>query len=365
MEIPFFRYDWFYNENRDEILSLHDKILSSGHYVNGEYTRKLENKLAEICSRKYAVATASCTDALFFALQTAGIKPGDGVIVTPFSFVATLDSILRCGAFPIFVDIDENFMLDGDKLEDAITPQTKAIVFVQLFGNCHPKHKQIREIAEKYGIALIEDNAQGIGARCNGIPSGKFGDFGCISFDPTKLVSAHGTGGAVVTDNKNAYLAIKKLQNHGLVNGISDSQGYNSKISEAEAASVLLQLEKLPQTIERMNAIAQKYFESLKGISHIILPGKTWEICNYHKFVIRAQNRDALRQHLSNYGIETKIHYGQLLSEMPLLKGQKYLKHNLARAEKIKSEVLSLPIFPGLTDREISYICKCIKDFNS
>lgn len=363
MEIPFFKYNWFYNENRDEILSQHDKILSSGHYVNGEYTRKLENKLTEICNRKYAIATASCTDALFFALKTAGIKPGDGVVVTPFSFVATLDSILRCGAFPIFVDIDENFMLDADKLEEAITPQTKAIVFVQLFGNCHPKHKQIREIAQKYGIALIEDNAQGIGAKCDGIPSGKFGDYGCISFDPTKLVSAYGTGGAVVTDDENAYQTIKKLQNHGLVKGISESQGYNSKISEIEASSVMLQLEKLPQTIKRMNVIAQKYFEGLNRIGQIILPKKTCEICNYHKFVIRAQNRDALRQHLSNCGIETKIHYEHLLSELPLLNGQKYLKHNLANAEKAKSEVLSLPIYPSLTDSEISYICEMVRKF--
>lgn len=365
MEIPFFRYDWFYKENREEILSLHDKVLSSGHYVNGEYTQKLENKLAEICNRKYAIATASCTDALFFALQTAGIKPGDGVVVTPFSFVATLDSILRCGAFPIFVDIDENYMLDADKLEDAITPQTKAIVFVQLFGNCHPKHKQIREIAEKYGIALIEDAAQAIGTQCDGIPGGKFGDLGCISFDPTKLVSAYGTGGAAVTDDENAYQAIKKLQNHGLVKGFSVSQGYNSKISEIEAATILLQLDKLPQTVERMNVIADKYNGELKGIDWLKLPQKTCETPNCHKFIIRTKKRDALQKHLSEHGIGTKIHYENLLSSQPLLSNCKYLKHNLANAEKAKAEVLSLPIFPGLTDAEISYICKCIKDFNS
>lgn len=364
MKVPFFRYDWFFQENRNDIMPKLDEIMSSGRYVNGEYTSKLEEKLAEICKRKYAVTTGSCTDALFFALTTAGIKQGDEVILPPFSFVATLDSALRCGAVPVFVDISpEHYMLDVAKLEEAVTPRTKAIVLVQLFGNCHPQQKQIREIAQRHGIPLIEDAAQAIGAKDNDIHAGKIGDISCISFDPTKLVSAYGTGGAVLTDNEEEYSMLKKLANHGLENGVPQIAGYNSKIAETQAATILAQIEKLPQTIARMNEVAEKYMSQLKNVDKITLPTKCCTLSNFHKFVIRTEKREELRKFLKDNGIETKIHYPTLLSEQKILEGRKFLKHNLANTEKAAQEVISLPIWPSITDAEISYICESIKMF--
>ena len=364
MKVPFFRYDWFFQENRNDIMPKLDEIMSSGRYVNGEYTSKLEEKLAEICKRKYAVTTGSCTDALFFALTTAGIKQGDEVILPPFSFVATLDSVLRCGAVPVFVDISpEHYMLNVAKLEEAVTPRTKAIVLVQLFGQCHPQQETIHKIAQKHVIPLIIDAAQAVGIKNNGIPATKVGDIACISFDPTKIVSAYGTGGAVLTDDENACTTIKKLANHGLSNGISEISGYNSKISELEAAYILLQIEKLPQTMARLNEVAEKYLSQLDKVKEIVLPHKYCTGPNCHKFVISTDKRDELRNYLEDNGIETKIHYAKLLSEQKILAGRKFLKHNLTNAKKASKQVLSLPIYPNITDEEISYVCQHIKAF--
>lgn len=359
MKVPFFRYDWFFKENRDKMMTKLDAIMSSGQYVNGEYTRKLEQKLAEICDRKHAVATGSCTDALFFALQTAGIKQGDEVILPPFSFVATLDSVLRCGATPVFVDISaEHFMLDIDSLEKAVTPRTKAIVLVQLFGNHHPHQEQIRNIAQRHGIPLIEDAAQALGVK----PAGKIGNLSCISFDPTKIVSAYGTGGAVLTDDETEYSMLKKLINHGFENGIPQIAGYNSKISETQAAMLLAQIEKLPQTIARMTEVANSYYSMLDGIEEIALP-QHCPYSNFHKFVIKAEKRDELRIFLKENGIETKIHYPTLLSEQKILDGRKFLKHDLKNAQKVTKKVLSLPIWPSISEAETLYVCECIKRF--
>ena len=364
MKVPFFRYDWFFQENRKQIMSVHEEILSSGRYVNGEYTQKLEEKLAKLCNRRFATTVGSCTDALFFALQAVGIKDGDEVIVPPFSFVATLDSILRCGGVPVFVDISpEHYMLDVAKLEEAVTPRTKAIVLVQLFGQCHPQQEHISKIAQTHGIPLIIDAAQAVGIKNNGISVAKVGDIACISFDPTKIVSAYGTGGAVITDDENAYSTIKKLANHGLCNGTPEIAGYNSKISELEAAYILLQIEKLPQTMARMNEIAEKYLSQLNEVEGIALPQKFCTDPNCHKFVIATDKRDELRNFLKDNGIETKIHYSTLLSEQKILAGRKFLKHNLSNAEKASREVLSLPIFPNISEEEISYICQHIKKF--
>lgn len=364
MKVPFFRYDWFFQENRRQIMSVNEEIMSSGRYVHGEYTNRLEKKLAELCQRKYAVTTGSCTDALFFALQAAGIKSGDEVILPPFSFVATLDSVLRCGAVPVFVDISqEHYMLDAAKLEEAVTPRTKAIVVVELFGNCHPQHENIREIAQKHGIPIIEDAAQAVGVMDNGISTGKIGDIGCFSFDPTKIVSAYGTGGAALTDSEDEYWTIKQLANHGLRNCIPEISGYNSKISEMEAAIILIQIEKLTQTIDRMTNVAKEYFSQLKGIEGITLPNICCTQPNFHKFVISTSKRDELRNLLMENGVETKIHYPTLLSEQKILSGKKFLKHNLPNAEKASREVLSLPIYPSISEEEISYTCNCIKKF--
>jgi len=364
MKVPFFRYDWFFQENRREIMSVYEEIMSSGRYVHGDYTRKLEEKLAEICKCRYAVATGSCTDALFFALKAAGINHGDEVILPPFSFVATLDAIIRCGAVPVFVDISpEHYMLDVAKLEEAVTPRTKAIVVVQLFGNCHPQHETISKIAQRHGIPLIEDAAQALGVMDHDVPAGKIGSFGCISFDPTKIVSAYGTGGAVLTDSETECSTIRQLANHGLRNGIPEIPGYNSKISETEAAIVLMQVEKLPQTMDRMSNAAEKYFSRLKDVEGIMLPNICCTRPNHHKFVVSTSRRDELRSFLKEKGVETKIHYSTLLSEQKILVGKKFLKHSLSNAEKASREVLSLPIFPNISEDEIMYVCDCIREF--
>jgi dTDP-4-amino-4,6-dideoxygalactose transaminase len=249
-------------------------------------------------------------------------------------------------------------MLDIDSLEKAVTPRTKAIVLVQLFGNRHPQQEQIRDIAQRHGIPIIEDAAQALGVK----PAGKIGNLSCISFDPTKIVSAYGTGGAVLTDDEAEYSMLKKLVNHGFENGIPQIAGYNSKISETQAAMLLAQIEKLPQTISRITEVAKRYYSMLDGIEEIAQP-QHCPYSNFHKFVIKAEKRDELRIFLKENGIETKIHYPTLLSEQKILDGRKFLKHDLSNAQKVTKKVLSLPIWPSISEAETLYVCECIKRF--
>ncbi|MDD4217897.1 MAG: DegT/DnrJ/EryC1/StrS family aminotransferase [Bacteroidales bacterium] len=364
-KIPFNIFNSFYLNNKDKIKTISEKILSSGKYIRDENTEILEKNLSVICQRKHAVTTASCTDALFFAMKAAGIQRGDEVIIPTFSYIASLTPILMCDAIPVFADIDVNsLMLDISKVKNLINKKTKAIVFVQLFGSCR-NLDQLKSLAKENDLILIEDAAQALGSTNNGKPSASFGDLSCISFDPTKIVSAFGTGGAVLTNNEKYYKKLQMLIHHGRNdNGEFESLGYNSKIPEITAALINLQLSQLDQTIAKTNNIAKRYISKLAHLTDIKLLSPNSEgISTYHKFVILAEKRVELKQYLTNHGVETRIHYSPLLHEQKLLKDYKYLVHDLSISKSIKNKVLSLPIYPGLKNDEIDYICDCIQKF--
>ncbi|MDY0141486.1 MAG: DegT/DnrJ/EryC1/StrS family aminotransferase [Bacteroidales bacterium] len=362
-KIPFNIFNSFYLNNKDKIKTISEKILSSGKYIRDENTEILEKNLSVICQRKHAVTTASCTDALFFAMKAAGIQRGDEVIIPTFSYIASLTPILMCDAIPVFADIDVNsLMLDISKVKNLINKKTKAIVFVQLFGSCR-NLDQLKSLAKENDLILIEDAAQALGSTNNGKPSASFGDLSCISFDPTKIVSAFGTGGAVLTDNETYYQTLLKLIHHGKNNTTNDFEilGYNSKIPEFNAALINLQLDILENTVKQITQKANRYYENLKDINKVkcFFPEKN-STSTYHKFVIIAEDRDELRKSLSLKGIETRIHYDHLLHEQKLLKDFQFIKHDLSVAKSIKSKVMSLPIYPELGINEIDYICDCI-----
>lgn len=364
-KIPFNNFNSFYLKNKIEIIEIAEKTLSSGKYIRDINVEQLENKLATICKRNYAVSTSSCTDALFLALKVAGIKTGDEVILPTFSYIASLSPILMCNAVPVFADIhSDNLMLDCDKLENLITEKTKAVVFVQLFGSCIDFIK-LKALAKKHDLILIEDAAQAIGSKINDQPGASFGDLSCVSFDPTKIVNAFGTGGAILTDNEEYYKNIIKLIHHGRnEHDEYEILGYNSKIPAFNAALINLQLEKLEDTIVLMKENANKYFERLAKIKQIKCICPTENISStFHKFIIIADERDALKKHLEICGIETRIHYSPLLHEQKLLKNYPFIKHDFSIANSLKTKVLSLPIYPDLGNDNIDYICNCINDF--
>lgn len=365
-QIPFFGIDRFYKQNEEEIHSTVTEVFSTGKVLMGKEIETLEHNLSIITKRKYAVAVSNCTDALYFALLSAGIKSGDEVITTGYSFIASVTPILRAGAIPVFVDIDpENFMLDIAETEKKITAKTKAIIAVTLYGQALPILKW-EELANKYNLILIEDAAQSLGSFSINRASGSMGLISCTSFDPTKIIGAFGTGGALLTDNEDIYKQILQLRYHGKnqQSGQFEGIGFNSQISSLEAALLNLQLEKINEFITKRNYIGEKYCTAFFNINEIkipqIIPGHTHI---FHKFVIQTQRRDELKKYLEAKGIATMIHYPYAIFEQSIF--SEYVKNpeNFTNINTIKKSVLSLPIYPELTDKEADYICKCVKDF--
>ena len=365
MKIAFNKFSGFYSENKEKILLNLERVLNTGEYIRANEIQILETKISKLCNRKFALTTSSCTNAIFLALKTIDIKPGDEIILPSFSYIASLSPILMCNAKPVFVDITpETLTLDFDLIKKAITPNTKAVIFVQLFG-CSQDLSELKSFLKEKKIILIEDAAQALGSKVNDLNGGEQGDLSCMSFDPTKIVSAFGTGGIVLTDNQEYYDKLTKLIHHGRnKNGEFEILGYNSKISELNASIINLQLENLDSILERNNNVANQYFNELANNHNIkIYKPNSNQFSTYHKFVIQAKNRNELRKYLYNSGIETKIHYSKLLHEQKLLNNFEFKTHNLQNSEYAKEKVLSLPIYPSLTKEEISYICNLINNF--
>lgn len=365
--IVFNKFNTFYLDYKDEVNALITKTLASGKYIRDVNIENLEQRLCVFSKREFTLTTASCTDALFFALKSANVKPGDEVIIPAFSYIASLSPVLMCGATPVFVDIDiKDYMLNTQAIKQAVSKKTKAIIFVQLFGNLR-NIEALHEWTKKQNIVLIEDAAQALGATNGAKNGGGSGDISCISFDPTKIVSAYGTGGAVLTDNIKYYEIFRKLVHHGRnKSGDFEILGYNSKISEINASIINLQLKYLDKIIESTRSVAQKYYSLLQEINEIELCEiPTHSKSTFHKFVIRAKNRDELRDYLHKNGIETRIHYNPLLQEHKLLQNTSYHSDKLSVSKQVKQSVISLPIYQGLKHDEIDFICASIRKFYS
>jgi len=363
--IAFNDFNNFYLEHEEEINTAITVVMKSGLYIRGNQTEKLEENLRNLCNRKFAITTSSCTDALYFSLLAAEIKPGDEVIIPTFSYISTLSAVLRCGAVPVFADINpQSLTLKIANIENLFTNKTRAIIFVQLFGHMVDL-RNLKELCTTNGIILIEDSAQALGVKYENFSGASFGDLSCISFDPTKVVSAFATGGAVLTDNENYYNTIRKLIHHGR-NNLNEFEilGYNSKISELSSAIINLELKYLDNIISKTERIANQYISKLNTVKEIevILPRPACR-STWHKFVIKAQNRDELKVFLSENGIQTRIHYSPLLHEHELMKQYKYYKHDLSNSISAKKTILSLPIYPSLKNEDIDYICENIKKF--
>ncbi|MGC9330823.1 MAG: DegT/DnrJ/EryC1/StrS family aminotransferase [Bacteroidales bacterium] len=363
--IKFNSFNNFYLEHKHEADALITDVLNSGKYIRNKNIAQLEQNLCTLCNREYALTTASCTDAIFFALKSAGIKPGDEVIMPSFSYIASLSPVLMCGAIPVFADIKpDSLVLDIDIIEDLINENTKAVIFVQLFGNITDLSK-LQTICKKNDVVLIEDAAQGLGSKINNKNGASQGDISCISFDPTKIVSAYGTGGAALTNDEHYFTMLQMLIHHGRNHaGEFEVLGYNSKIPELNAALINLQLKYLNTTLAQTNDIADSYINRLKNINELeFVKIQKNSISSFHKFVIKAKNRDGLKQVLAEKNIDTRIHYSPLLHQHKLLKNFKVIKHDLSVSDQTKEKVLSLPIYPGLKKDKIDYICDCIENF--
>jgi dTDP-4-amino-4,6-dideoxygalactose transaminase len=289
---------------------------------------------------------------------------GDEVITTPFTFFATSEVISLLKAKPVFVDIDsKTFNIDPDKIEDAITTKTKAVIPVHLFGQM-AEMDDIEYLAEKYDLYIIEDACQAIGAEYKGRRAGSIGDTGCFSFFPTKNLGAFGDGGLITTNDEKLYEKIKLLRVHGSRKKYyHELIGHNSRLDEIQAAILRVKLKYLDNWIERRIEIAKIYSEGLKDLDVTVPEVKPYLRHVYHQYVIRTKHRDELQEYLSNKGIGTAIYYPLPLHLQECYKDLGYREGDLPEAEKASKEVIALPMWPELTNEEVNYIVESIREF--
>lgn len=334
-------------------------VLESGHLAQGSRTTLLEQRFAQICHTRHAIAVSSGTAALYLALMAHGIGPGDEVITTPFTFAATAHSIMHTGAWPRFVDIDpETFNLDPNQIESAIKPSTKAILLVHLYGNpCHMT--EISEIANRHGLAIIEDAAQAIGAHYHGRPVGGFGT-GCFSLYATKNIMA-GEGGMITTNDDVIAHQCKLIRNHGMERRYyHEIVGLNFRLSDLHAAIALAQLDRLDYITSQRRSHAQ-YLNTY--LENLILPVERANAAHaWHQYTVRCNNtsgercyRDQVVERLGQVGIGTGVFYPVPLHKQPSLRSV-LGSYNLPITEQICQEVFSLPVYPQLTHKELDRI---------
>jgi len=362
IRIPLVDFKAQYKSIEKEIDAAIKEVLLSGQYILGPVVKEFEEKVAAYCGVKYAIGVASGSDALILALRALDIGPGDEVITTPFTFVATAHAIVHCGAKPVFVDIEpDTFNINPDLIEPAITKKTKAIIPVHLYG--HPANMDpIMKIAEAHNLYVVEDAAQAFGARHNGKKVGSIGHIGCFSFFPTKNLSCYGDGGMVVTDNHDIAEKVDILRRQGCREKYhAEIVGYNSRLDAIQAAILKVKLKYVDQWNEQRRSAAHRYNELLSD-SDIKTPLEApYAYHVYHQYTIRTSKRDELKRLLSKNGIETSIYYPLPLHLQNAFRFLGNEEENFPESERAAKTVLSLPVFDQLSRVDQEYIIRSMK----
>lgn len=349
----------------DEIGVAALKVLQSGYYIGGEQVTGFEEQFANYLGVSSVLGCNSGTDALFLALRALDIGLGDEVITTPFTFIATSETIVAVGAKPVFVDIDpQTYNLDVKQIEAAITPQTKAIIPVHLFGQ-PVDMTTLMEIAQSHNLWVIEDCAQATGAEWGGKKVGNIGQIGCFSFYPTKNLGACGDGGALTTNDNAIAAKVKMLRDHGRSGQYYyEENGVNSRLDALQAAILEIKLAHLNNWNQQRQQIADNYQRLLSSIPQIQLPqalpgGKS--VWNQYTIRIINQNRDQVRTALQAQGIRSGVYYPLPLHLQPVYQYLGYQLGDLPISEQYSREVLSLPMFPELSFNEQQQIASCLQ----
>ncbi len=353
-----------YLELKGEIDMAVAEVLDSGRYILGRAVGRFEEEIRTYLSMEAVFGCASGTDALILAMLACGIGPGDEVLLPAFTFVAPLEAVVLCGATPRFVDVDPyTFTIDPNGVEEAMTPRTKAVIAVHLFGQCAVM-EPILDAARDNGVVVIEDAAQSFGASRHGRYAGAIGDVGCFSFYPTKNLGCMGDGGMVVTSDERIGPRLRALGNHGEVEKYRHEMvGMNSRLDEIQAAILLAKLPLIGKWNTRRAEIAEIYDGALgdvdlevpvvaKGNSHI-----------YHQYTIQVERRDALMSHLGRLKISTAVHYPRPLHLQPAYKRYAHRCVGFPVSEVLSEKVLSLPIFPHMDDGQVNRVIEGVRSF--
>jgi dTDP-4-amino-4,6-dideoxygalactose transaminase len=354
---------------RDEVLPALMDVVESQRFIMGDQVRELEEAVAATSGARFGIACASGTDALLLSFKTLELAPGDEVITTPFTFFATAGAIHNAGGTPVFVDIDPaTFNLVPNKVAAAITPRTRAIVPVHLFGQLAPI-EVIMALAGEHGLVVIEDAAQAIGARrkIEGVwrRAGELGTTGAFSFFPSKNLGAWGDGGMIVTQDEALAERLRRLRTHGGAKQYHhDEIGTNSRLDALQAAVLLKKLAHLEAWSAARRKNAEAYSEVLRGLDGVEPPAV--DPANehiYHQYTIRAERRDELKRHLADRGIGSAVYYPKALHLQPCFAPLGYETGSLPEAERACNEVLSLPVYPELASGQRDAVIEAITEF--
>lgn len=349
---------------KDDYKQAINRVIDSAHFILGKELDAFEERFASFCGAKYCVGLNSGLDALTLSLRALGIGCGDDVIVSANTYIASVIAITQNRAKPVFVEPDVYYCIDADRIESAITPHTKAIMPVHLYGQtCNME--VICKIAKQYNLLVVEDCAQSHSAQTNGRMTGAFGAAGCFSFYPTKNLGAFGDAGAVVTDDETIADKLRMMRNYGSKNKYyNEIEGVNSRMDELQAAVLSTQLSHIAELTEERIRIADRYINGITN-EHIILPKKRAGASNvYHLFVVRSVKRDALRQYLLSNGVKTQIHYPIPPHLADCYKHLGYANGSFPVTEQYASEMLSLPLFYGMTEDETDYVIDALNRFS-
>jgi dTDP-4-amino-4,6-dideoxygalactose transaminase len=365
MQIPFFRYNHVFGQQREEILASVLDVMSRGAFILQDEVKQFEVRIAEFIGAKHAIGTANATDSLELIIKAAGIGPGDEVIVPSHTFIASAAAIHNNGATPILADCGDDHLVDPASMEALVTSRTKALMPVQLNGRVCDMDRLVA-IAKRHNLLLIEDSSQGLGAKFRGRCAGTFGLAGVFSFYPAKVLGCFGDGGMVVTNNDDLAAKIRLLRDHGRGgHGASvEMWSRNSRLDNLQAAIMLVKMRIYPQEIERRRELAMRYQRGLENVPELTLPpapnASQDHFDIYQNYELEAVRRDELRAYLESKDIKTIIQWGgAAIHQFPNLG----FKTELPRTTRLFTRCFLLPMNTALTNEEVDYICAQIRNF--
>ncbi|MGA2098007.1 MAG: DegT/DnrJ/EryC1/StrS family aminotransferase [Candidatus Acidiferrum sp.] len=349
----------------EEVRAAVDKVLASQQFILGREGAALETEIAQLCGVAHGVGVASGTDALILGLRACGVEAGDEVIIPPFTFVATGSAVNAIGAKPRFADIRrDTYNLDPSDLARRVTPKTKAIIAVHLYG-LSADMDPILKFARSHNLRVIEDNAQAVGASYKGRPTGSMGDLACLSFYPTKNLGAYGDAGMIVTNSAEMADRLRTLRNHGQTGKyVSSEPGWNSRLDEIQAAILRVKLRHLLEWQRARQKHAATYSKLLLGIPGIatpLVPENYHHV--FHQYTIRLEQRDALQQALHTRNIGNSVYYPVPLHLQPLYTALGHKPGDFPNAEHAANDVISLPMYPELRSEQIARVAEVIAEF--
>jgi len=363
MKVPFIDLGLQHKLLKAELMEVVSGLIDSGQFILGEELLFFEKSFAQLSGTKHAIGVGNGTDALFLSMKAIGIKAGDEIITAPNSYLASASSIFLAGATPVFADVRSDFNIDPEKIRKVITDKTKAIIPVHLTGR-PADMDSILAIADEFKLAVIEDCAQAVCAEYKGKPVGSFGNVGCFSLHPLKNLSACGDGGVITTNDEELYEYLLKARNHGLKSRDEcEFWSYNSRLDNLQAAILNIKLKKLSEWTARRQEIAKYYFDRFSDLDLIAPKDTLFEKAVYHTFIIQTGKRDDLKNFLSEIGIDTKVHYPIPIHLQEAAKYLGYVRGDFPVTEKQSGEILSLPIFPELTDNQVEYVADSILNY--